>query len=307
MKSRRFLPRSVAAEQAGFIIVPVLLLLLLLASLAGSLSVYLSSTARALTLYDDRLRAAALFSASIELVAYDQSSVSRPQRKPRGAFGFRLGNANVQVVYETEASRIDLNLAPKDLIANLFQVLGAQPRDAQDYADRIIGWRTSPKQDALDGEASLYQAAGLTYSPKGRAFSSVDELWRVLGLPPAMVERAMRFVTVYSGRPDVNVFAAAPEVIASLPGMTPARVQQFLSERDALSRGNGSVVDQLGPADGLASTQAGDIVRLRPTVTFDNGRTAAAEIVIKLDGSEEPYKVVNWRDLDESARNGVIR
>lgn len=307
MTRQRSHRRAAAAGEAGFIIVPVLLLLLLLASLAGSLSVYLSSSARALALYDDRLRAAGLFVASMELVAYDQSSVSRPQRKPRGAFSFRLGNASVQVAYETEAARIDLNLAPKDLIANLFQVLGAQPRDALGYADRIIGWRTAPKEESLDGEASLYQAAGLTYSPKGRAFSSIDELWRVLGLPPAMVERALRFVTVYSGRPDVNVFAAPPEVIASLPGMTPARMQQFLSQRDALSRDNASVVDQLGTADGLASTQAGDVMRLRSTITFDNGRTAAAEIVIQLAGSEEPYKVVNWRDLDETARNGAIR
>lgn len=299
--------RAADSGQAGFIIVPVLLLLLLLASLAGSLAVYMSSSANALALYDDRVRAAALFVASMELVAYDQSSVARPQKKPSGSFGFRLGKANVQVVYETEASRIDLNLAPKDLIANLFQVLGAQPKDAMGYADRIIGWRTASKNDALDGEASLYQAAGLTYSPKGRAFSSVDEIWRVLGLPPAMVERALRFVTVYSGRSEVNVFVAPPEVIASLPGMTPARVQQFLSVRDGLARDNASVLEQLGTADGLASTQAGDVMRLRATVTFDNGRTAAAEIVIRLDGTDEPYQVVNWRDLDETASNGGRR
>lgn len=254
MTRKRHHGRSPATGQAGFVIVPVLLLLLLLASLAGSLSVYLSSSANALALYDDRLRAAALFAASMELVAYDQSSVSKPQRKPRGAFGFRLGNAVVQVAYESEAARVDLNLAPKELIANLFQVLGAQPKDAQGYAERIIGWRSPPKDDTLDGEASLYQAAGLKYSPKGRAFTSVDELWRVLGLPPAMVERALRFVTVYSGRPDINVFAAAPEVIAALPGMTPARSQQFMNQRDVLSRDGAPVIDQLGTADGLAST-----------------------------------------------------
>ena len=51
-------------QERGFIIVPVLWILLTLASLAGILAVYLANTAVALSINDDRLRSAALVSAS---------------------------------------------------------------------------------------------------------------------------------------------------------------------------------------------------------------------------------------------------
>ena len=38
-----------------------------------------------------------------------------------------------------------------------------------------------------------------------------------------LLERALPFVTVYSGRPQINMLDAAPEVLASLPGMTQER------------------------------------------------------------------------------------
>ena len=61
----------------GFIIVPVLWILLTLAGLAGILSVYLANTAAALSLNDDRLRSAALVSSSLELTAYKLSAAAK--------------------------------------------------------------------------------------------------------------------------------------------------------------------------------------------------------------------------------------
>ena len=63
-------------------------------------------------------------------------------RPPTGSFFFRLDHALVSVAFCSESTRIDLNQAPKEMLTNFFQVLGAQPRDASDYADRIVGWRT---------------------------------------------------------------------------------------------------------------------------------------------------------------------
>ena len=76
----------------------------------------------------------------------------------------------------------------------------------------------------------------------------VQELWLVLGLPPALIERARPFVTVFSGMPTVNVMDAAPEVIAALPGMTPERLDAFLKRRDTLRQDVNSVFQLLGPA-----------------------------------------------------------
>ena len=292
--------RTIMAQtERGFIIVPVLWILLMLAGLAGVLSVYLVNTADALSLNDDRLRSAAMVSAGLELTAYRLSSVARPARPATGSLVFRLDRAQVTVAFSSESNRIDLNLASKTMLANFFAVLGAQPRDAARYADRIVGWRTVPADDALDSENSLYRSAGARYLPRGAPFASVDELWLVLGLPQALIERAMPFVTVFSGRPDINALDAAPEVVASLPGMTPATLDAFLKQRAHLPRTINAIAEVLGPAQTGASIQGSDAVRLRTTVAFDNGRQAATEAVILLDAGDEPYRILSWRDEAE--------
>src|SRR5439155_23419991 len=162
----------------------------------------------------------------------------------------------------------DLNQAPKGMLTNFFQALGAQPRDASVYADRIVGWRTVATDGASDRENSLCRAAGARYLPRGAPFANVEELWLVLDLPPALVERAMPFVTVFSGRREVDVLDAAPEVVASLPGMTPALLETFLKQRASLPRDIKSIADVLGPAQVGATEEGSDAVRVRTTIAF---------------------------------------
>ena len=65
-----------------------------------------------------------------------------------------------------------------------------------------------------------YGAAGLNYPPRQSLFTHVNELALVVGLPPALVERALPFVTVFNGSSGVDAAIAAPEVIAALPDKT---------------------------------------------------------------------------------------
>ncbi|MGT2501596.1 hypothetical protein ACVOMS_13555 [Bradyrhizobium guangxiense] len=51
------------------------------------------------------------------------------------------------------------------------------------------------------------------------------------GIPAAVVERALPFVTVFSNMRTVNVLDAAPQVVAALPGMSPGLLQQVLRDR----------------------------------------------------------------------------
>jgi general secretion pathway protein K len=58
----------------------------------------------------------------------------------------------------------------------------------------------------------MYRSAGLTYQPRQGSFPYVAELWLVLGLPPALVERAMALVTVFSGRAAASLGRQAAHV-----------------------------------------------------------------------------------------------
>lgn len=295
MTVRATLLPSREAGERGFVIVPVLWILLMLATLAGVLSVYLARSAVALAVNDDRLRVEALVSAGLELTAYTLSSSAKSTRAQSGSFSFRLDRSVVSVRFMPEASRIDLNLASKAMLTNLFQVLGADPRDAAQYADRVVGWRAA-QPDTLDGENALYRAAGAPYLPRGAAFASVDELWLVLGLPAGVVERAMPFVTVFSGQHGISVLDASPEVIASLPGMIPATLEQFMKQRATLPRDAKAVGDALGAARDSATVQDGGAVRVVTDIQLDNGRRASNEAVILLDSGDDPYKILSWRD-----------
>jgi general secretion pathway protein K len=297
-------PRAAAtAPESGFVIVAVLWILAALATLATIFSVYLSNSAQALAINDTGLQTEALVSASLELTTYQLMVAGDKARPAQGSFHFRLDNADVLVNFSSEASRVDLNFASREMLANLFAVLGADQEAAKEHADRIIGWRTRPKAGAANDEAALYGAAGLAYSPRQSLFNHVNELSLVLGLPPVLVDRALPYLTVFSGSSNVDVLTAPPEIIAALPGMTPSALKDFLNQRPALSREDAAAIaTALGSARASATIPKSMAFRVLTTVRFDNGRQMLSEVVIALrgGGDKDPYRVLSWRDAVEA-------
>jgi len=298
-------PMPAESGRDGFIIIAVLWMVIALATLASIYSVYISNTAMALSVSDDTLQAELLTTTSLELTAYQFSSKNandaqdaKSSRPSRGGFRFRAGSANVGVTFISEAARIDLNTAPDAMLAGLFAAFGVKSDDAVEYANRIVGWRSpAPKDQGTSDEDGLYRSAGLNYSPRGGPFAHVDELWLVYELPPALVERIMPFVTVYSGLPKVNVRDAAPEVIAALPGMTPALLNSFLDKRESGPIDEQSLQGLLGPDQAAAATtESSDTYRVQVQIAFDNGRRVASEAVILTGTDDVPYHVLYWRD-----------
>lgn len=287
--------RHARRKTDGFILVAVLWILGALAALSSVYAVYIANTAVAVAVNDDEVRTEALTSAALELAAYRLLAAPEERRPRHGAFDFRFGRASVTVEFRTEAARIDLNAASKKLLAGLFVAVGAQPDDADQYAERVVGWRSSPGAGSQEREASLYRAAGLPYGPRGAPFAHSGELSLVLGLPPALVERSLPYVTVFSGRQDVNILEAAPQVIAALPGMTPERIGGVLAQRGALSPGE-SAAAVLGPVQNAATTDTSKAVRVTVLIALGNGRRIVSEAVILVDGRDEPFHVLSWQN-----------
>ena len=278
-----------------------------LSALATIFSVYLSNSAQALAVTDAGLQTEALVSASLELTTYQLLLADDKARPAQGSFRFRLDNAEVLVTFASEAARVDLNFASREMLANLFAVLGANEKVAMESADRIVGWRTRPAANAANEEEALYGAAGLTYSPRQSFFTHVNELSLVLGVPPELVDRALPFVTVFSGSSDVDVLTAPPEVIAALPGMTPSALNDFLKQRPALSRDQAAIAAALGPAQASATIPTSKSFRILTTVRYDNGRRTSSEVVLALgedrEKDKDPYQVLSWQD-DVEAGHG---
>jgi general secretion pathway protein K len=285
----------------GFVIVAVLWILMALATLVSIYSIYVGHSALALSAIDDGLRVESLVSTGVELSVYRLTAPTTGKRPTRGGFRFRLNGANAVVSFTPENARVDLNVAPKEMLARLFAALGATDEEADSDADRVIGWRTPPKRGAESSEDNLYRSAKLSYLPRGATFPHVSELWLVHGLAPALVARVLPFVTVYSGRAEINVFDAPPEVMAALPGMSGARLTSFLDRRDTIPHDPDALALLLGPDQKGATADASPSVRVRVQIAFDNGHKTTSEVVILLGTDSEPYRVLSWRDNVDAA------
>jgi general secretion pathway protein K len=289
-----FRQRLHASGNEGFIIVAVLWILAALATLASIIAVYVINAANAFTVHDERLQSEALTRAALELSIYQ---IARdPQAAPtRGSFVFRMGTAAIATNFVSEAARIDLNAAPKPLLAGLFTGLGAPRAAAESYADRILGWRAGPTQEGRD-ESSLYRAAGMPYAPRGAPFQHIGELALVMGIPEVLVERATPYLTVYSGQGQVNLLDAAPQVLAALPGMSPSLLNEALGVRALGREAAQQWLERLGQG-ALASLSGSKSFRVTSHMTFDSGQRVTSEVVIFiLDNGTEPYRVLTWRD-----------
>jgi general secretion pathway protein K len=293
----------------GFIIVAVLWIVIMLAGLAAAYTAYVANTALAVRVNDTGIETEALVSAGVELAAYQLTAASKETRPSHGEFAIRLGRGKAAVRYDSEAARIDLNVAPKPLLSGLFTALGARSQDADYFADGIIGWRTPPKPNQAESDdggglgqtanvtgTTSSSAAGLPFAPRGAAFAHADELWLVQGLPPELVERALSFVTVYTGRSEINILVAAPVVLAALPDMTPERLDTILKSRATLTSNPHSTTDVLGFDQAGTTIEPGDAFRIDVRIVFDDGRRAASQVVIFLGRDDVPYHVLSWQN-----------
>jgi general secretion pathway protein K len=289
--------RAPRRSREGFVIVAVLWILIMLAGLAAVYSSYLSNTALAVQVNDAGVQVEALSSAAVELAAHQLTAMQKSDRPTHGRFDVRFGQATMTVRYVSEAARINLNAASKQLLSSFFAALGTSSKDADRFADLVVAWRTPPKPNPSGAQNNAAQTAVPADGPGNGQFDHVDELWLVAGLPPALVERALPFLTIYSGHSDIDILDAAPQVLAALPDMTPERLDRIISRRTITSSTAQSVADLIGSDQAGTTTDAGDTFRINIGIVFDNGRRASSEAVILVNRDEDvPYHILLWHE-----------
>jgi general secretion pathway protein K len=287
-------------DNDGFVLVAVLWLLGALSALVSAYAIYVIEGNKSVALNDDRVRAQALASAAVELAAYHQLAAPTQERPVTRQFTFGLAQAHVSVTYRSEAGRIDLNHASKDLLANLFSSMGVRTEQSEQFAQSVIDWRTRPAATAENNSKIPKQNK---YKPRGDLFPSVGELALITEIPAAVVARALPLLTTYSGRTQINILAADPAVLLAIPGMTRERVLALLKQR-AISTDKQTLLALMGEAQSYATLDSGQTFRLSIDVAFDKGGRANFEVVIKIfEEGNAPFAVLSWRDrLDASAQ-----
>lgn len=131
-----------------------------------------------------------------------------------------------------ESAKVDLNVAPNDLLVGLMMAVGTDFDRARQLAGSIADFRDpdnllNPEGGAEDPQ---YAAADLPYGAKDRPFETVTELRQVLGMDEALYEKLLPHVTVYTGLARPNPTFAAMPVLKAL-GLPPDQVALIQSQR----------------------------------------------------------------------------
>jgi general secretion pathway protein K len=320
-------PKSAGRTEAGFVLVAVLWILAALAALASIYSSYTINTAAASHVADDRVQAEASIQAGVEMAVFRQLALPEKARLDQGGFDLRVGRTSVAVRFRSEAARIDLNAASLDLLTGLFAAVGVDSTQAQTFAERVVGWRTKAATSAGANSASaganaagdgaedkaakedkLYSEQHMPYPPRHAPFDNALELSLLPGISLAVVERVLPFVTVFSGRSDVDVSTADPTVLSALPGMTPQILGAVLNARVSDPGDGRALLTLLGPAKTHATTEGSKAFRASIAVEFDNGRRVHAEVVFRLkDQSEKNQGPKTQGASDQSAKEQGVK
>ena len=280
-------------RRRGVVLVSVLWTMALLSALAMAAATTFRGFAGVLSVEHDRLQAAALQTAGVELAAgLVASSGERPVAEI--ATAIRLSTGSVSLLITDDGGRIDVGKAPEEVLAGLFRVIGAPDARAAEAAHAVAAWRN---RDNAPADRQVLSAAAKKKSSRDRPFTDVRQLTQVPGVPPSWLPPIAPLTTVF-GNETVNPMTAPADVIAALPGVDGGRLEAFLETRRAFPNDETRVTAILGPAQRYAKPAKRQAISVLITVVLADGYTSAARaVIVLLPEDAEPYRVLMWTPL----------
>jgi general secretion pathway protein K len=287
--------RRTTAGQRGLALLTVLWVLSLLSVIAAGLIAQTHTELQITRNMKETARARALAEAGVFL-AIPRFLDPAPETQWRAdgkERSIEYGGGEIRITLQDEGGKIDLNAAPDELLAGLFDVLGVSPDEAARLVDAIADWKDEDDLRRVNGaEKDDYKRAGLSWVPRNGPFEAVEELRLVLGMTPALYERMLPFVTIYSQVPRVNPATAPAEVLRALPGAGAEMIARFLAVR---ARSETAVPAMPGLEQFLSSTSPRAIT-IRSEGRTPGGGLFVREAVVDTTGKRDnPYLFRAWR------------
>jgi general secretion pathway protein K len=153
--------------------VSVLWTIALLSALAMAAGVTFRGFAGVLSVEHARLQVAALQTAGLEIaVGLVESLNDRPVSEV--STDIKLSTGSVRLLISDDGGLIDVGRAPEEVLAGLFQVIGAPQDHAIDVARAIVAWRN--RDTGLGGPQALSSDAAKRKSAGDRPFTDVRQL-----------------------------------------------------------------------------------------------------------------------------------
>jgi general secretion pathway protein K len=203
--------------QQGIALIAVLWALTLLSIIAALLSLETRTGTRIAENMADAATARVAADAGIQRAILDLAARDRTFRADGTVYVWRFANSNVRISIQDEGGKINLNLAPEELLRALFASVGVDPDTAKSLPDAIVDFRDEDDYKHLNGaEEADYRAAGLAWGPKNAPFGTVEELRQVLGMTAEIYELVAPNLTIYTSVPSINPVLANKRLTATL-------------------------------------------------------------------------------------------
>jgi general secretion pathway protein K len=281
-----------------------------------------TSSGRAAAVFANAMRADELGRAAVDLVEAEVASDDQGAKRG-GAFTASFGDSKVMVNYVTEAARVDVNLAPPELFAALFEAAGLDPSQAATLAGNIKESRKSQQtaqtapgqagpgqagqgQPGAQGAQSTQQQQpqpGAQTAPAAQngqiQFDHIDLIASAWGLPAQVFAAVSPILSVANGTATIDPTLANRLVIAALMGADDQRVDDFLERRrrgfDTEEQILGSFPPNVKSFIGFSDAHA---YRVVADVQIGNRFERKYEFVIAApDKTGKGTKTISWRIL----------
>jgi general secretion pathway protein K len=218
----------------GFVLVIVLWLIALLTIMAMGLGYSSRQSVRSMGGLVGGTQARYLAEGGVQLVLMNLLSRQSEDRLLGDSelIAIEMPNGFVELMVSDESGKVDINAASSELLARLFTSFDLRQEDADALADAVIDFRDEDDLESLNGaEDEQYRSAGLPWEAKDAAFSHVEELRQVYGMPHWLFKAILPYVTIYNRDRGVNPEVASLQVLMALSDDTFGTLETYIRER----------------------------------------------------------------------------
>lgn len=213
--------------------------------------------------------------------------------------GFLFDGRQLSYVIHDERGKVDLNLAPDELLLNLLQIAGADDASASGILDAIADWRDDNDLRRLNGaELTEYKEAGLRTVPPNRPFVSIAELQQVIGIDTELYSKLRPNITVHGFNEQINPQSAPREVLQALPEVNTIEIDEIIASRQNTSdEDTDEPFPDLTGVDNWISEETGPAFSVKGIASSSAREAYTRELTVWItDGAyENPYFVLDSR------------
>lgn len=299
--------RRAPGRPRGIALIAVLWIVMLLAVIAGSLTMLTRTEldlTRNLTL---SAKAEALAEGGAYLAVNELLAPTSTLLQLRGHREWRVEAeaGSIDIAVSDVMGRIDLNTAEPEVLAGLFTAAGAEPETAEILADRIVDWRDSDNTPQPNGaEQADYGDVDPPIVVGNAPFLAADEILRVPGMTMALWGRIADAVTVHSLRPGINPLYASPLALMALPGVESATVQEIVEIREETDQKTIGGIPAIAEIASMFPSEArpylaggsSNMYNVRVRVELAEGVVYVLDAVVEMiPTSGQPWQIHEWR------------